>query len=72
MTISVDEETARWARIEAARRDTSLSKFVGDVLRRLMVEDQGYEAARRSFQGRSANDLSGGAPYPSREALHER
>jgi len=32
VTISMDEATAQWARIEAAKAGKSLSRFVGDVL----------------------------------------
>ncbi len=32
VTISMDESTAQWARVEAAKAGKSLSRFVGDVL----------------------------------------
>jgi hypothetical protein len=32
VTISMDDETAAWARVEAAKRGKSLSRYVGDVL----------------------------------------
>ena len=34
VTVTLDEETARWARVEAARRDTSVSRLLGHLLRR--------------------------------------
>ena len=72
MTITLDDETARWARIEAARQDTSVSRFVGRLLREQMQRGDRYEAARRSYLGRGPASLSGGATYPSRDELHER
>jgi hypothetical protein len=32
VTISMDEETAAWARVEAAKAGKSLSRYVGDLL----------------------------------------
>lgn len=68
----MDEDTARWARVAAARLDTSLSKFVGGLLRTAMDEERGYEAAHRSYSRRATTDLSGGRPYPDRDTLHQR
>ena len=72
VTITLDDETALWARIEAARQDTSVSRFVGRLLREHMQRGDRYEEARRSYLGRRPASLSGGEPYPSRDELHER
>jgi hypothetical protein len=32
VTISMDDETAAWARVEAAKQGKSLSRYVGDLL----------------------------------------
>jgi len=32
VTVSLDEETARWVRVEAARRDVSVSRFLTELL----------------------------------------
>jgi len=73
VTISLDEQTALWARMEAARRDMSLSRFVGDVLRRHMHDDEEYARARRSYGRRSPALLSKGAQsYPTRDDVHTR
>ena len=72
VTITMDEETARWARIEAARNDTSVSRFVGGLLREHMQRRNSYEQARRSYMSRRPTSLSGGAPYPTRDEIHER
>lgn len=73
VTITLDEETARWARIEAARRDTSLSRFVGELLEERMRRDDRYREAMRRFLSRPRKPLSRpGDTYPSREELHDR
>ena len=73
VTISLDDETARWARIEAARQDTSVSRLVADMLRGQMARDEYYEQARQSYLAQQPRDLSSGSgPYPSREELHQR
>ena len=73
VTITLDDETADWARIEAARQDTSVSRFVAGLLRERMDHDDRYEQARRSHLAQQPSDLSSGTgAYPSREELHQR
>jgi len=51
VTITMAEDVARWARIEAAKQEMSLARWVGDVLRAQMEEDAEYELAmRRSLE----------------------
>jgi len=73
VTITLDEETARWARIEAARRDTSVSQMVAQMLRERMLGGDDYEAAwRRYFSQQARVHRKPGQRYPSRGELHER
>lgn len=73
VTVSLDDETARWARIEAARRDTSLSRFLGDLLRERMRREERYEEGIHAFLARPRRALSDpGERYPTREDLHDR
>ena len=73
VTVTLDPETARWARIEAARRDTSVSRLLGDILRERMANEQAYDTAMHRYLGQSpAVHRRSGEAYPSREALHER
>ena len=72
VTITLDDETAAWVRVEAARRDTSVSKLVGALLRRGMTEDKEYEPAMLSFLGRPPRPLKRHGDYPGREDLHGR
>lgn len=73
VTITLDDETARWARIEAARNDTSVSRFVGAMLRERMDERTEYERAMRSYLSRKPTLMSGpDDKYPTREEVYER
>lgn len=73
VTITLSEETARWARVEAANRDTSVSRLVGELLETYMREEQrGYQQAMRSFLSRGARLLKRSGAYPDREGLHDR
>jgi hypothetical protein len=73
VTVTLDGETSRWARIEAARQDTSISRFVAGLLRERMDRDDCYEQARSSYLAQQPRDLSSGSPtYPSRDKLHLR
>lgn len=45
VTITMDERVAEWARLEAARRNTSVSRLVGDILAEKMRREDAYERA---------------------------
>ncbi len=72
VTVTLDEETARWARIEAARREMSVSGFIRQLLRERMGGQAAYAGAMSRYLSRAGSNLSSGRPYPAREELHER
>jgi hypothetical protein len=72
VTITLDEETARWARVEAAHRDMSVSRLIGELLREHMRAQATYEDAMRRHLARAPTMLKETARYPSREELHDR
>lgn len=73
VTVTLDEETARWARLEAARQERSLSQFLGEMLRQHMEEGDRYQAARDRYVNQEPLvHRKRGMRYPSREELHER
>jgi plasmid stability protein len=73
LTITLDEETARLARVRAAKRDMSVSRYIGEVLRRELRHDEDYEAAYRAWRARKPFPLKGSPqPYPKREELYDR
>jgi hypothetical protein len=71
VTITLEEEVARWARVRAAELDTSVSRLVGQMLKDQMVANQGYDTARRRYLSRKATLISTRA-YPRRVDLHDR
>ncbi len=73
VTVTLDEDTARWARIEAARRDTSVSRLLGDILRERMTGEAEYaEAMRRYLAQAPGHHRRAGQRLPTREELHDR
>ena len=74
VTITLDEDTATWARVHAAERDMSLSRFVGEVLRERMRRSREYDDAYRAFLAEKPIRLRKSAQerYPSREEAHDR
>ena len=73
VTITLDEKTAAWVRIHAAKLNTSVSGVVGDMLRARMADERDYDQAMRRFLARKPIVLSKkGSAYPAREDLHDR
>lgn len=71
VTITLEENVARWARIEAAKRDTSVSGLLAAVLKQHMQDKNGYESAMRRALARKPFLKTDGR-YLSREEVHER
>jgi len=73
VTITLEEEVARWIRIEAAKHETSVSRLVGEMLREHMQTGAAYEEARRQFFSIAPRPLGpSGAPLPTREEVYDR
>ncbi len=72
VTITLDEEVARWVRIRAAERGTSVSRLVGELLRERMREEEAYGVAMARYLSRPAVPLKREGRYPAREELHGR
>ena len=73
ITISLEEKTARWVRVWAAKHEKSVSRMIGDLLSQQMEASQGYDRAMRRYLKRKPvalklNDES----YPSRDELYDR
>lgn len=71
VTITLEEAVARWARLEAARNDTSVSRLLGEFLKERMTEKAGYERAMRRALARKPFLKTDGR-YLSREEVHDR
>ena len=73
ITITLDEKTAAWARIHAAKQNKSVSRLVGEMLEQHMRESRQYdEAMRRYFAVKPFKFAKPGGRYPTREALYDR
>jgi hypothetical protein len=47
VTVTMEDSVADWARMEAARRNTSVSRLIGEMLAEKMRRDDAYERAMR-------------------------
>lgn len=73
VTITLEEEVARWARIRAAKLNTSVSRLVGQMLKEKMQEEEDYRLAMSQYLAQEPQALKdAGTPYPRREELHDR
>jgi plasmid stability protein len=73
VTVSLDEEVAKWVRIFAAQHDKSVSRIVGEILKERMQDQKTYEKAMRQFLTRTPTALQlKRNPYPKWEELYER
>jgi hypothetical protein len=73
VTITLDEKVARWARIHAAKQDTSLSRLISALLEEKMNEENAYQSAMQSYLAQPPQRLKEtGSRYPRREDLYGR
>lgn len=73
VTVSLEEDVVRWARVRAAELDTSVSRLLGELLRELMQREQSYDSAMRQYLDAMPALLQERADlYPSRDLLHDR
>jgi hypothetical protein len=71
ITITLEENLARWARIEAARSDTSVSRFLAEILKERMMQKDDYQSAKRRALARKPFLKTDGRCL-SREQAHDR
>jgi hypothetical protein len=73
ITITLEEDVARWAKIHAAKQERSLSRLVGEMLKKKMMEEETYQAAMQHYLQQPPLRLKEkGSTYPKREDLHDR
>ncbi|MGH8795853.1 MAG: DUF6364 family protein [Caldimonas sp.] len=72
VTITMEDSVAEWARMEAARRNTSVSRLVGELLAEKMRHDDAYDRALKEWAGRTRTWKSNGKGYPTRDETHDR
>ncbi|TDM08621.1 MAG: CopG family transcriptional regulator [Ideonella sp. MAG2] len=71
VTVTMEDAVADWARMEAARRNTSVSRLVGEMLAEKMRHDDAYERAMREALEFKSFGVSEG-PYLTREEMYRR
>jgi hypothetical protein len=72
VTITLDDDVAAWARVEAAKRGQSLSRFVSETLteKRAPAVVEQLEALGRFLDGPGWPGV--GADLPKRDELYDR
>jgi hypothetical protein len=73
VTITFEEDVAKWARVKAAEADTSLLRYVGNLLKGKMTDKERYKAAHRMFMAVEPERLcEPGDKYPTRDEIYDR
>lgn len=71
VTITMEDHVAEWARLEAARRNTSVSRLVGELVAEKMRRDDAYERAmHEALRFRSWGPSTG--PYLTDDEMYDR
>lgn len=73
VTLKIDADLLREAKVLAAKRNSSVSRLLADLLETLVRGDRSYEAARKRALARLAKGYDWGWTRPAdRGELHER
>jgi hypothetical protein len=73
VTITLDNDTATQAKVRAAERSMSLSRYIGEILRRELRNGDIYDAAYRSWRAAKLFPLEGPPQeYPKRDEVNDR
>ncbi len=75
VTVTMEDAVADWARMEAARRNTSVTRLIGELLAEKMRHDDAYERAMREALDFESFGASTGTAAPGdspRDALYRR
>ncbi len=67
LTITVEDSVLEWARIEAARRGTSVSRMVGDFMAEMQRREDAYERAYLAWRT-DERGWDGGQPSSAQPA----
>jgi hypothetical protein len=73
ITLSLEKDLIKKAKILSTKRQTSISQMLGQELKKIVQETEDYERAKRSaFVHLRMGFHMGGKIIASREELHER
>jgi hypothetical protein len=71
VTVTMEDSVADWARMEAARRNTSVSRLIGEMLAEKMRRTDSYERAmHEALKFRSWGASTG--PYLTDDEMYDR
>ena len=72
ITVTMEEPDAEWIRIEAAKRNSSVSRLLGEQVREMRQRQDAYERGLQDWLGKTRGWTSDGSRYPSRVDTGER
>ena len=73
ITLAIDRQLLKKARIFAAQRGTSVSAMLADELRKAVASEAAYQRAKARALARLRSPFHlGGEKMPSRDELHDR
>jgi hypothetical protein len=73
ITLSIEKELLKKAKLMAAKKETSVTKFLTEQLAKMVSEDEEYDLARkRALAILKKGFHLGGSIIAKREELHER
>jgi hypothetical protein len=74
ITVTLDEKTASWVRVHAAKLDMSVSRYLGELLRKTMTDSREYDEAMQRWLSRKPVPLREDStrPYPTRDEIYDR
>jgi hypothetical protein len=73
ITVTLDDATAAWVRVQAAEEGLSVSRYLGGVLRQHNAELTEYERAMRRFFDRPLRQFEKtNGKYATREEMYAR
>ena len=71
--ITLEDDIAQWARVWAAKKNTSLSRLLGKLLKEKMQQEEGYEIVMQQYLSTPATALKSTTEnYPNRDSLYKR
>ena len=73
VTVQLDQAIIREAKVLAAKRSSSLSKFLSDQIQLIAAQESDYELNKKQALARLDKGYSlGGGKFPKREELYSR
>jgi hypothetical protein len=73
ITVQLDKSVIKEAKVIAAKRSTSLSKFLAEEIRKLASQESTYDKDKKLAIKRLQSGYSlGGSKLPKREELYKR